>query len=1185
MGHRQGGRRAGKLGVMRSSSPNRRGGAALPPCLFCLLAATLVLSGAAARRGQAPARESRADGARPRLVAQVGHSDNIKSIVLSPAPGSPLFVTASLDKSALLWNLDTGKQIRGLYGHTFSLMSAAFSRDGRSVLIGDMDYKARLWNVSDGSQRQLFVGHSHWVSSVALSPDGRLALTGSYDRTARLWRVSDGQEVHRFPDHGDYVAAVAFSPDGKSLLTAGYDRKVRVYDTEARTERRVFTTDSWALRAIFSPGGDSVLTGEADGSVKLWSVEGEARPRLFAGLKSVVAITFASADEVAAGSKDGVNIWWDVNTGSVSRNFSLSRSVDALAFLPDGRSILAAGGDGTVVLWDAVRRREERWYSGHALGIRRAAFSADSRFALTGSTTDTAVLWDLGSGREAQRFKEPNGRLRCLALTKDGGLALTGGEAGTVRVWDTATGVEKHSFQASTGTINALALSPDDKYVLTGGTDNTARLWDVADGTPRQQFTGHTSVIEAVAFSAKLPQVVTGSDDMTARVWNISDGREVRRLTGHFNPVQAVAFSPDGASVLTGGQDATVRLWSVASGQETRRFAGHTAAVESAGFSPDGETVLTGSWDGTARLWEADTGAQSKELGQHSGFGISAVFSADGKYALTGSADGFTRLWSAGGDELCRLISFRDETWVITDPADRFDTNDLEGIEGLNWLFPDDPTNPLPIEIFMRQYYEPRLLPRLLDRQEFPAVPSLVDLNRVQPEVKITSVEQVKGRPEFASVRVRVSDAEGVQTRGGKRERLRSGAYGLRLFRDGQLVGYAPASASDAVPLEGGSATLTFTVRLPSRQGVKQVGFSAYAFNSDRVKSLNARETLTLSTPPPRAAGSVYLVTVGVNAYDEENWDLRFAAGDAQIIAGALSDSIPRGQYARRVAVTLLSDYRREEGGAKIRPRVITQNLATKGQIRSVFDRLAGRDISPESLKDIPRAGALGKAGPEDLVVIAFSGHGYTDREGKFYLIPSDTGTVGAAPFGPAVLSRFISSDELSEWMRDVDAGELVFIVDACHSAATVDAPGFKPGPMGSRGMGQLAYEKGMRVLAASQADDVALEVEDLRQGLLTYALIHDGMQARQADLTPADGIITLDEWLIYGAKRVPPLYEEVKAGRVQSFAGAKDPTLDVALSPGASVRKNAFQQPQLFDFKRKKSTVVLVEFAPRAGL
>ena len=55
--------------------------------------------------------------------------------------------------------------------------------------------------------------------------------------------------------------------------------------------------------------------------------------------------------------------------------------------------------------------------------------------------------------------------------------------------------------------------------------------------------------------------------------------------------------------------------------------------------------------------------------------------------------------------------------------------------------------------------------------------------------------------------------------------------------------------------------------------------------------------------------------------------------------------------------------------------------------------------------------------------------------------------------------------------LRDVDAGDLVLIVDACHSAAAIEGTDFKPGPMGSRGLGQLSYDKGMRILTATQAD------------------------------------------------------------------------------------------------------------------
>src|SRR6185295_16204960 len=96
-------------------------------------------------------------------------------------------------------------------------------------------------------------------------------------------------------------------------------------------------------------------------------------------------------------------------------------------------------------------------------------------------------------------------------------------------------------------------------------------------------------------------------------------------------------------------------------GREVRRFVGHTDGITAARFSPDGRLVLTVSEDQTARLWRTSTGI-----------------------------------------EICRLISFRDGTWVVVTPDGRFDTNNLERIEGLHWVMADDPLTALPADIFMR---------------------------------------------------------------------------------------------------------------------------------------------------------------------------------------------------------------------------------------------------------------------------------------------------------------------------------------------------------------------------------------------------------------------------------------------------------------------------------------------------
>jgi uncharacterized caspase-like protein len=193
-------------------------------------------------------------------------------------------------------------------------------------------------------------------------------------------------------------------------------------------------------------------------------------------------------------------------------------------------------------------------------------------------------------------------------------------------------------------------------------------------------------------------------------------------------------------------------------------------------------------------------------------------------------------------------------------------------------------------------------------------------------------------------------------------------------------------------------------------------------------------------------------------------------------------------------------------------------------------------------------------------------------------------------------------------WLRDVDAGELVLVVDACHSAASVQGEGFKPGPMGSRGLGQLSYDKGMRILTSTQADNVALETNLTEHGLLTYALTREGIEREMADSKPQDRTITLAEWLDYGAERVPELFaelakqmSEMQSGRARGarpmagadarlvvFASAKGVkvTKTPAAAQGGGGKKRGLsvatpagiepQRPSLFDFTRRRREVVL---------
>jgi hypothetical protein len=159
---------------------------------------------------------------------------------------------------------------------------------------------------------------------------------------------------------------------------------------------------------------------------------------------------------------------------------------------------------------------------------------------------------------------------------------------------------------------------------------------------------------------------------------------------------------------------------------------------------------------------------------------------------------------------------------------------------------------------------------------------------------------------------------------------------------------------------------------------------------------------------------------------------------------------------------------------------------------------------------------------------------------------------------------RSISSRQLSDLLRGVDAGEIAVVLDSCHSAASIERAGFKPGPFGNRGFGQLAYDKRMLLLAAARPEQVALEHETLGHGFLTYALLQSLKEPQPGAGKP----LTFARWFELAAGKMPKLLAAAIRGKRPVSGGARALRL---------VRKAAEQSPVLFDFSAGRGKAVLV--------
>ncbi len=850
-------------------------------------------------------------------------------------------------------------------------------------------------------------------------------------------------------------------------------------------------------------------------------------------------------------------------------------------------------------------------------------------------------VWSLEEGREIKRLANAsyNPGFDNIASDDRGILTLTqsmdkpaGQNAIDLRFWnprsgDRVFGSFPTGFQnPQTGefvlnSARKVQFSPDNAYMVMLGSSSLA-VWKIKDGSVVLQAYDSFDALDPVVLFSGGERYLTlkldkfDEDFSRLATWDLETGKELWRNELPIKLPGSIRYSRSGETIevrdtdggmvwlydardgrLTGKQDLRdlgmfvpiadasadlpdfvastwlghASLFDTAKPDSRVEFAGQ-AQIIAAAASHDGKWIATADAAGKVVLRDARTAEKKLQLSVRAALGDTIRFSPDDVLLAIVEENGGASLWDTfTGEKLVSLMSLSSldgqTGWLTVSPDGRYDANDPGDVAALSWIRRDAPLHPLPVSVFYRDYYEPRLLPRLLALEALPEVRDIRDINIDVPDVTIKEVrEQQRG---VLSVTVAVGKGD---------PSLANGAFSLKLFRDRRLVGQYPDTTgggsrlNSRIHTDKGQTLVTFSgIKTPASAHVDDIrSFSAYAFNADGVKgqrsTLNYQYKTETEVRDPRA----YVLTIGVNSHQNASWDLKYAVADADAINAALVDMLRSGAeqtYKKVVPISLVASS--EEG------RPIT---ATKAHIKAVIDALAGREPDQTLLKEIDGAADLQTANPEDLVILTYSGHGYADPRGAFHLFPWDIGAGNDRAVSSKLLSQSVSSEMLSDWLYPVDAGHTVIILDACNSAAVVETANFKPGPMNSRTLGQLAYDKGMQILTASQAENVALESSLIQHGLLTYALIKEGLENNEADYLPQDSKITLSEWLTYGTQRVPDLYRQVREGELAPISKGAITLDTIILVDNAETN---VQSPSLFDFFRGATDPVLRQTSP----
>jgi WD40 repeat protein len=141
----------------------------------------------------------------------------------------------------------------------------ALSGDGRLAVSASRDGTLKLWEVESGRELRTLGGHTKWVTGVALSGDGRLAVSASEDQTLKVWEVESGREVRTLQGHTDGVNDVALSGDGRLAVSASRDGTLKAWEVESGYCIATFTCNGGALCCAFSDALKLIGAGDAGG--------------------------------------------------------------------------------------------------------------------------------------------------------------------------------------------------------------------------------------------------------------------------------------------------------------------------------------------------------------------------------------------------------------------------------------------------------------------------------------------------------------------------------------------------------------------------------------------------------------------------------------------------------------------------------------------------------------------------------------------------------------------------------------------------------------------------------------------------------------------------------------------------------------------------------------------------------
>ncbi|PQM41217.1 transducin beta-like protein 3 [Prunus yedoensis var. nudiflora] len=539
----------------------------------------------------------------------------------------------------------------------------------------------KIVDTSNASIRSTIEGDSEDVTALALSPDDKLLFSSGHSRQIRIWDLATFKCVRSWKGHDGPVMGMACHPSGGLLATAGADRKVLVWDVDGSFCTHYFKGHKGVVSSVLfhpDPTKSLLFSASDDTTVHVWDLLAKKCVATLNGHHSTVTSMALSEDgrTLLTAGRDKVVILWDLRDYSCMKTVTTYEVLEAVCAIHSGP-----------LLSSCLSSCKQK--SGKKSGLPAICFITvgergvvriwNSEGAVCLFEQKSSDVTPSSDGDESKR-----GFTAAVMLPSDKGLLCVTADQefllySPVKVPEGTLefALSKRLVGYNDEIVDMKFLGDEEQFLAVATNIEQVRVYDVASMSCSYVLAGHTGIVlclDTCVSSCGRTLIVTGSKDNTVRLWE-SESRCCLGLgIGHMGSIGAIAFSKKRKDFfVSGSSDRTLKVWTLDGLPDNGKqpinlkakagVAAHDKDINSVAVAPNDSLVCSGSQDRTACVWRLPDLVPVVVLKGHKRGVWSVEFSPVDQCVITASGDKTIKIWAIS-DGSC-LKTFEGHTTSV----------------------------------------------------------------------------------------------------------------------------------------------------------------------------------------------------------------------------------------------------------------------------------------------------------------------------------------------------------------------------------------------------------------------------------------------------------------------------------------------------------------------------------------